>query len=356
MKTRIGIFTTNSIEKIHPRIEMQISILRDEGYDVEIIRSETRREGAVYEFLNLLSLKYFKKRSINKFKTKLNNFDVIHIYDLQLLPLAKQAKRFNKKVIYETLDDNVYLHFHALSLRIPFIKVFENRILNHYLKFERSYAAKYCDSVIVNSPNLLKSFNKATLIYYASNLEGIRTKEYDSSKATRFIYIGKLSEGKGSKEYQKLIDDFSIPMIFIGKSSDSHAQLLQNHEDVDYRGNFDSKGLKQELNSLILEYNLIGLSIIIPENKSYELQEANKDIDYLCLQIPFIGNKRKPTYEKIKEGAGVLFSNKEDIQKLILNEDNIYNKFRDNEEEIYVKYSKVNFKKKFIEVIKSCLN
>ncbi len=353
MKLKVGIFTTNSVDKIHPRIEMQLRILNDEGYDVELIRSQKNKEGFLFELLNLISLKYFKKRSIANFKKRIIEFDIVHVYDLQLLPLVKFAKGLNKKVIYETLDDNVHLHFYALSKKIPGLKTFEKSIIKHFSNFEKKYASKYCDSVIVNSPNLLVNFEKANLIYYSSNLEGIKTEDYSSSKETRFIYIGKLSEGKGAREYKRLIDDFSVPMIFIGNTSDNVAEELSNDINVDYRGSFDSIGLKQELNSLIKKYNLIGLSIIIPENKSYALQEANKDIDYLCVQIPFIGNTRKPTYEKIKEGVGVLFSDEKGVNKLIYNKEYSYDKCRSEAKELYRPYSSHNFKSIYLKLVKS---
>ncbi len=351
MKLRIGIFTTNSVDKIHPRIEMQFNILKDEGFDVDIIRAKKNKEGFLFEFLNLFSLKYFKKRSISIFKKRLNEFDIIHIYDFQLLPLAKFAKGQNKKVIYETLDDNVYLHFHALSKRIPFLNFFKKSIVNHYSNFERKIAKRYCDSVIVNSPNLLDNFVDANLIYYSSNLEGVVTEKYSSAKEVRFIYIGKLSEGKGAKEYRSLINDFSIPMVFIGNTSDQTAEELKNGKNVDYRGSFDSKGLRNELDFLIKKYNLIGLSIIKPENKSYALQEANKDIDYLCMQMPFIGNKRKPTYDKIQKGAGVLHEDQNLISDLISNKEDYYNNCRINAASLYKKFGSDKFKELYLQIL-----
>jgi glycosyltransferase involved in cell wall biosynthesis len=68
------------------------------------------------------------------------------------------------------------------------------------------------------------------------------------------------------------------------------------------------------------------LSVIHPENESYLLQEANKDIDYIALGIPFIGNDRPPTLEKIKRGVGVLINDKHAIASLINNEHDQYNK------------------------------
>jgi hypothetical protein len=40
----VKIFTCNSFEKVHPRIQMQEQILKANGYDVKIIKAPTRKD------------------------------------------------------------------------------------------------------------------------------------------------------------------------------------------------------------------------------------------------------------------------------------------------------------------------
>lgn len=349
--TRIGIFTTNSVDKLHPRIEMQVQILKEAGYSVAIHRSTSRREGGLFELLNLVYLKYFKWRSIFRFSREVEAYDIIHIYDLQLLPLAKRAKKRKKKVVYETLDDNVYLTLHAVVKKLPFLKPFSNGILRRKANYERWTASAYCDEVIVNSANLLENFDRASLIYYASHLEVISAQPFDSSKPSAFLYLGKLTEGKGANIYKGLLEKFQVKLIFLGKAYDSAALELLDSELVDNRGNFAAKGLIAELSSLVQQFNLVGLSIILPENKSYALQEANKDIDYMAMGIPFIGNDRQPTFEKIKEGAGVLFDGEDSVLALIENKDDLYNKASNTAKLLYQQnYCCSIFRKNFLEI------
>src|SRR5690606_26983515 len=101
----VGIFTTNSIDILHPRIKLQKEILEDSGYSVEVIRSRSSKDSRGYELLNKLTLKYFKWGSIRKFRLLVRGYDIVHIYDFQLLPLSKHAKKQGGMVIYETLDD-----------------------------------------------------------------------------------------------------------------------------------------------------------------------------------------------------------------------------------------------------------
>jgi hypothetical protein len=353
MSLKVGIFTTNSVDKLHPRIQMQQEILIDTGFDVHLIRSKNRREGFFFELLNLLFLKYFKWGFIQQSKKLLSNYEIIHIYDLQLLPLAKHAKLKGKKVIYETLDDNVHLNFHAVSKKLPFLKPFRSLIIGRMEKYERRTTRHNCDQVIVNSGNLLDIFDKSELIYYASHLEILKVEKFDPKKKTAFLYLGKLTKAKGAEFYADLIKKHTIPLLFLGKAFDEAANKLLELDGVEHLGEFNSMELIAKLKDLIAQYNLIGLSIILPENKSYALQEANKDIDYLSMNLPFIGNDRKPTIAKLKLGAGVLFSNEPEVMALVTNQEGKYDRCRANCSTIYKDFSQAQFKAKLLSIYSS---
>jgi hypothetical protein len=352
MGNKVGIFTTNSVDKIHPRIAMQEEVLTKAGYSVEIIRSTSRREGFLNEILNWFSLKYFKKGFIRANKSKVAQFDIVHVYDFQLLPLSIYAKRLGKKVIYETLDDNVHLHFHALQKKLPFLSLIRNSVISRMSRYERETAESYCSEVIVNSENLLENFESAELIYYASPLEGLRVTSYDTDKDTAFMYVGKLTEAKGASLYREILEKHRIPMIIMGKAFDNVSKELCSSKGVKYLGNFNSEELREEVEKLIAGYNLIGLSIIIPENKSYELQEANKDIDYMAMGVPFIGNERVPTMKKINKGAGVLYNDDSRVEQLIQNLGGLYDACSASGMKQYQDFSFEQFEKKLLDIYK----
>lgn len=349
---KVSFFTCNSFDKIHPRIEMQKRILEDEGYDVSIVRASLPKEKGLRGLLNMKHLKYFRWGAIKEFKEKLDSCDIAHVYDFQLLPLAKYAKRKGKKVIYETLDDNVFLHFYELEKRIPFLSSFKSLITNFFAKKEREFSVRYCDRVIVNSSNLLSKFNKeqASLIYYASNLK-FTNHEFDSSKEVSFVYVGKMTVDKGAAVYNQLIKDYNKKLIFYGHFGDEDSsRILQSNPLVEQRGNKDVEGLIKSLKTDVNDYNLIGLSIIFPVNESYRLQEANKDIDYITMSVPFIGNTRPPTLEKINKGFGILHTDKESIESLISNKNNLYNKIVANSTDKGKEYSEKSFRSKLLNI------
>lgn len=349
---KVKIFTCNSFEKIHPRIQMQEQLLTSNGYHVEIIKAPSRKDGKFQDLINLFSLKYFRKGAIKFFASHIEEYDIIHIYDFQLLPLAKIAKKKKCKVIYETLDDNVHLHFYALQKLIPGLHLFEKLITNRYSKKEFKLSERFCDAIIVNSANLLCKFTqkKVHLIYYASNLT-ITNRPFDHNKEVRFVYVGKLTKDKGSADYNQLISDFNIPLIFYGHFGDDESKkLLNSNEMVSIMGNMDIAKLNTHLEADINKFNLIGLSIVHPINESYRMQEANKDIDYITTNIPFIGNNRPPTFEKIKMGCGVLNTDTNAIQSLIINENNSYDRIIEQDKKTVLEYSKDSFSSKLLSI------
>lgn len=352
---RVSIFTTNSVEKLHPRIEMEVEILKRKGFNVNIVRSTERREGFLWEIVNLVTLKYFKWRAIYRFKKKLDACDIAHIYDLQLLPLAKKAFKKNKYVIYETLDDNVHLNFFAVSEKLKFLKPFRRIVTERMAEFERRFTSSYCAKVIVNSPNLIIKFSaeKVSYIPYSSPLEGVIAEKYSNEKETVFLYLGKLTEGKGSRIYKELIDQHNKKLIFFGKAYDSFSiDFIKNEPRVKQMGNMSAEELRFALRKVFNQYNPIGLSIILPENESYKWQEANKDIDYITMRVPFIGNDRPPTLEKIKKGVGVLFNKSDEVKQLLENENDFYTtcSFRCNE--LVKDYTCENFEQQLLLVYK----
>jgi len=76
------------------------------------------------------------------------------------------------------------------------------------------------------------------------------------------------------------------------------------------------------LKQLMDDYFLFGFSLIKDANESYAVQNANKDIDYLALGIPIVGNHRKTTEELIEAGCGYFHEDVEKIRKLGVEEKN----------------------------------
>ena len=83
--------------------------------------------------------------------------------------------------------------------------------------------------------------------------------------------------------------------------------------------NLDEQKMKVILDEEAKKFNLVGMSVTKSVNKSNETQEINKDIDYLAMGIPIIGNHRPLTEEKIKSGCGVFMEDGESVNSLLRN-------------------------------------
>jgi len=131
-----------------------------------------------------------------------------------------------------------------------------------------------------------------------------------------FIYIGTFSIEKGGNKILKLANKYPNIKFFIIGNSFISSKMPKN---LILYPRLETDKLFNILKTISQNFFLFGLSFIESKNKSYAIQEANKDIDYLALGIPIIGNKRKPTYEKIKKGAGLLVD--EDLNNKIFNKE-----------------------------------
>ena len=64
--------------------------------------------------------------------------------------------------------------------------------------------------------------------------------------------------------------------------------------------------------------------------------------------IPFIGNDRPPTLEKINNGVGVLYNDYNNVNKLQTNEGELYNSCSNKCHELAENYRFEKFKKEFL--------
>lgn len=348
----IYFFTIFKKAPLHPRLEMQLQWLKEQGWQTTCFFGD-EPQGIWYKWLNKLTWKLVRWDLIQRNRKKIQPGSVVHIYDFTLLRLAKYAKRKGCTVVYETLDDNVYLHLFSIRGKGSFFRWIAPLLERKLVAWEKHYCDHYCDHVIINSPNLAKiAPGKAKLIYYASPFEGFSIPAYEAQKETVLLYLGKLTTSKGAAIYQDLVKQTGLNMHFFGEAKDRFSkQWITEDERVVHHGNKNSAELNAALADLAKRFNLVGLSIIIPDNESYALQEANKDIDYLCIGLPFIGNERKPTKEKIDAGAGVLYTDAVAIQRLINNENGWYDQMSKRQKELYSEqYSKTIFFERFATV------
>jgi len=342
---RVAIFTKDIMNPPHPRIQMEMEILRKHGFLPTLFHGHSVKPQKLYDKIcYFLTLTFFRWDLIRLFKLKEIEFDVVIIYDFSLLPLTRFYNKKGVRVIYEIIDDNTELiAYHIVKKRAwlaPFIHILKGRLK----KMEHNYVDAYCDNMIINSDNLRYIHPaKAVSNYYASPFESISLQN-DPQLPPAFIYLGLISSEKGWQEMLELRRKFKIPLFLYGNFSPtelSHTLTLES--DVYHQKKLDSNTLALELTALASKFRLIGISLIKSVNESYAFQEANKDIDYLALGIPFVGNNRGSTKEKIEAGVGVFHEDENGILGLIQNPQ-MYAQKQRNAFALYAqKYARRNF-------------
>jgi hypothetical protein len=316
---KAGIFTPYSLDPIHPRTEMYLSYFKEAGIEASIEHINSKPTG----FLSLLSkafINIFDFQAVHLLSGSVKKYDCILIQDLKYLPLAVTGKCQGKLTIYETLDNSVFIRVHNQKRNVfyPVIKL----LAPFLCIMERCLARFFTDHVIVNSAALVRHFrNRAHLIYYASPFESAGIVN-NYSNAPALLYLGAISADKGIHEVLLLTREHRIRTFVFGNCTDAKiAEIMESNELITWKKRMNSEMLRQELRVITEEFFLIGLSLIKPVHYSYATQEANKEIDYMSMGIPFIGNHRLTTKEKIVAGCGVFVDDQTALMNLINNPD-----------------------------------
>jgi glycosyltransferase involved in cell wall biosynthesis len=353
------ILTPYSFDPLHPRLEYIEKVLLKSKY--KVVKINLNSKNRIFNILNWWSLTFFQNTAILKSPYYLVKYyadtKIVYIQDLKYIPIALFAKLLGKKVVYETLDNNVELNFYHLSNRLTALRkfVFIKRLV---CWAEKVFSKLFCDEVIVNSKALVEYFDNlnANLIYYASPFEN---KNKNENKNVAFLYLGGFWKMKGADIILDTINEYHKKIFIFGSLNMKENELidkiklLEQKHLVSFKNRMSSSKLKKELDALFQQYSLLGFSLTQEVNISNATQEINKDIDYLSMGIPIIGNHRKPTEEKVKEGCGVFIENKYEIKKLIEDKD-FYEKISRNCYGYYHKtYSQNIFEKKLLKIIRN---
>jgi glycosyltransferase involved in cell wall biosynthesis len=339
---KIGIFTPRTLAPMHPRLAAFTEYFNEKNISYDLIPT---KKHSIYSRLNWISLYFFDNYSILKNRKKIADYDLILINDLKYLPIARYGKHGNKSVIYETIDNNVFLRAYSLRKKIPCTGLFMKRIISRFSEKEIRLALDCCDRIIVNSKALQEYFIKKTdLLYYYSPFENAGIVN-DYKKLPALLYLGEFSAEKGAEDILRLREKLGAELFIYGNlRADNLRAAILNCPHIKHSGKIDHTDLITQIKGLSEKYFLLGASFIKPVHQSYATQEANKDIDYLALGIPIIGNHRKPTEEKILSGCGI-FAEDEDGLKQLLSDENFRNVLSGNCYDYYSRYySKKNFR------------
>lgn len=313
---KVAFFTPRKINPLHPRLVAFDRYFKRKGTQVNFFHASDYKPNLVSR-LNWLVLWFFDFHAVNLCKPLVHDFDIVFVTDMKYLPLVRHARKLNKIVIYDTIDHNVYLRFYQLENKLRILSPLKNLVIPIFKKIEKYYAFKYCHAILVNSLALKAYFNnQAEVLFYSSPFEEI-ARHNEAALPTALLYLGIFSPEKGAHEIIKIQQSLNIPLFIYGDISTAALkdEILRNPQ-IHHTYKISVEALTTELIKLLSQYYLAGFSLIKPAHHSYEVQEANKDIDYLALGIPLIGNERITTKEKIEAGCGVFYDDTNLNEKL----------------------------------------
>ncbi|MBK7788625.1 MAG: hypothetical protein IPJ54_08630 [Saprospiraceae bacterium] len=319
---KVVIYTMQLSAALPPRIKLEKELLEIAGHQVEVCGSPYPKSAMKLsdKLFYYCTLSYFRWDLIRLYAKKNYNAEIAIVYDLSLLPLIKKIRPTYKRLVYETLDNNVALTFFHLKKKYPFIKPFEHWVRKWVSSYETNTIQKYTDHLLVNSQYLKEIFSKITACsvnIYASPFENFRKKQaLGRGDKPALLYVGIFSEDKGASDVLELQKELDVPLYIFGDKKFTLPAL----KDVHWSDRMPLERLYDELLKLSLTYRFVGLSLIRSSNDSYANQEANKEADYLSLGIPFIGNQRRTTEEKIQAGVGCFLHEKNKIEQLIFDQ------------------------------------
>jgi hypothetical protein len=329
----VGIFTPRSVNPLHPRLVAYRAFFESEKIEYEI-HNFSDQTGQEFSIKNWLNLWFFDWNAVKRCKPLVVRYDVVFVTDMKYLPLVRHANRAGKKVVYETIDHNVYLRFYQLEKRFIIFRPFKKWVTSYFKRREQEFVNQYCHEVIVNSDALRHYLGKkTTILFYSSPFEksGVQNS---SSKPTALIYLGAFTADKGAWQTISLARQLNLPLHVFGPIADAKIEHACQSLGIHHTPKVAVPELMHRLKELMSRYFLIGISLIEAAHHSYEVQEANKDIDYMALGIPIIGNSRKPTADKINQGCGwysndikldAKISNKQELEQCSMQCVRIYN-------------------------------
>lgn len=294
----------------HPRTSMMLELLTQE-YSVDFYRVSAT--SSFLKSLNLLTFRNFDLACLSLIP-RLKNYDIIFLQNIHVLPLSFFSKVMKKTIVYDSLD--VYPYHNAYNLekkyRLPSALSKVGSVL--FSGTEKVISRTFCDHIIVNSDYLVSYYKKAQAIYYTSPLEGRLLN--NPSKPAALLYLGIFSPEKGSREIIEFCDKLGVELYIFGEMADCKSEDIIHRGRVHWVPRLKPEQLITELGKVMQSHFLYGMSLANDANFNYAVQELNKEIDYLSIGIPLIGNHRLETAKKIQAGGGLFWEDIHDLASL----------------------------------------
>lgn len=290
--------------------------------------------------------------------------DVVVASDLFSLPLAwVVSKRCNAKLIYDSRE--LYS-----SLASHYKNPFKQSILSY---FEQFFALKSDLFITVNqsiAKILSSKFNKKDIIVIR-NFPSKKSKTtflkipYLESCDILLVYFGLFHPGRALNLYLDLLEklkneSYDVKLLLIGRGElKSELENLIKSRNIEEHAFISGPYSPEQYIVMPDAKRIIGLCVIEPLGASYIYSLPNKIFEYIQHEIPFIASdfpEIRDIVEKYQVGVLVDPENFDDIflkLKRLIDDEVLYNKFKENCKKALDDLNWENEIKKLCEVIEA---
>ncbi|WP_415883478.1 glycosyltransferase family 4 protein [Neptuniibacter sp. QD34_54] len=300
------------LTSVHTRFDTRIfskecSSLVSFGYDVSLLvadglGNEIAQGVSIYDVgksSSRLKRMLFATNRIYK-KAIVQDADVYHIHDPELLPVATKLKKRGKKVLFDSHED-----VPKQILSKPYLGEFAKKVISNIFKIYQKQAISKLDGVVAATPFILealKPFSKK--IIDINNFPHVGELTADkctwNNKENAISFVGSFSEIRGLNEVVNglALTENPVTLFLGGHSTDNylnHLKMLNGWGQVNYLGALDRNAVREVFNK-----SFAGIVTFHPLPNHIDAQ-PNKMFEYMSAGIPVIASNF-PLWKDIIEG------------------------------------------------------
>ena len=212
-------------------------------------------------------------------------YDLYHIHDPELLPLARRLKGKGKKVVYDVHED-----VPRQILGKDWLPEWSRKSISRWFERYENQTAQKLDGIVCATPRIAQRFPGGIAVCNYPDLQEFFPEgapEY-AKREKAAVYAGSISEIRGIHQMVKAAGQAKIPLFLAGEYETAalrHEIMgLSGYEQVHELGKLSRQGIAQ-----LLGKTRMGLVVLFP-TQSYRESIPIKLFEYMLCGLPVIAS------------------------------------------------------------------